>query len=241
MSGLKNKVIMRVIDSLQRKIVNSFCKKDIFLDKNFKVLMFHDVDGAGDYSMKKTDFFNLLEKFIILGFEFIDLAQVVRCKNKKELSKKLLVTFDDGFESTFSIAYPFLKEKKIPFCLFVTTSFLNQTGYLNDAELLLMANDPLCIVGSHFVNHVMSRYISRDMIIREVKESFELLLNKFGVKDRVIALPYGSIYSCSKKDLRIIKKTGVSCIFTTMPSINNEINIWSLGRIDASKLVSNLP
>ena len=39
--------------------------------------------------------------------------------NKPKLKKEILLTIDDGFTSFYENAWPYLKEKKIPFILFI--------------------------------------------------------------------------------------------------------------------------
>ena len=42
--------------------------------------------------------------------------------NNPKLNKEILITIDDAFESFYLEAWPYLKENKIPFILFVSTN-----------------------------------------------------------------------------------------------------------------------
>ena len=50
-------------------------------------------------------------------------------KNNKS-KRKILLTIDDGFESFYKNAWPILKEKKIPFILFVSTREIGAYNYM---------------------------------------------------------------------------------------------------------------
>ena len=45
--------------------------------------------------------------------------------------KKILITIDDAFTSFYENAWPYLKENKIPFILFVSTEPMGKYGYMN--------------------------------------------------------------------------------------------------------------
>ena len=239
MSGCKNKFLARVEDGLTRRYYALFKKNLVFSNTNFKVLMFHDIDGHDEYSVSKNDFTLIINALISKGCGFIDIDTLSNCKNIKELNNKVLITFDDGFSSTFSFAYPFLKEKNIPFCVFVTISLIDQSGYLKSEEVKELSNSGICTIGSHFFNHVMSRFLDSKTVFEEANNSFEYLKNNFGVDKKYIALPYGSFYSCSRKDLKIIKKTNPLCIFTTKPTFVKKFKRFNIPRIDGSKILIN--
>ena len=50
-------------------------------------------------------------------------------KNNKN-QRKILLTIDDGFSSFYNHAWPILKEKKIPFILFVSTREVGSNNYM---------------------------------------------------------------------------------------------------------------
>jgi len=48
--------------------------------------------------------------------------------NVPKSKKKILLTIDDAFTSFYQNAWPYLKEKKIPFILFVSTEAVGKYG-----------------------------------------------------------------------------------------------------------------
>jgi peptidoglycan/xylan/chitin deacetylase (PgdA/CDA1 family) len=75
--------------------------------------------------------------------------------NKKILKdKSYIITFDDAFESVYSLAWPLLKKYNISFIVFVTVELIGKKSYLSESQILELSKCPLCTIGSHGVNHV---------------------------------------------------------------------------------------
>ncbi len=57
------------------------------------------------------------------GFEFISMEELLEIAKANFKSDKNWVhlTFDDGFESVYTVAYPYLRERRIPFSIFIST------------------------------------------------------------------------------------------------------------------------
>lgn len=66
---------------------------------------------------------NAIEKYENWGFEFISMGELLEIANNNFQSDKnwIHLTFDDGFESVYTRAYPYLREKQIPFSVFIST------------------------------------------------------------------------------------------------------------------------
>ncbi len=58
-----------------------------------------------------------------LGYRFISLDELIQVLLAKKSRKFLAVTFDDGYIDNYEIAYPILKDLKVPFSIYVTDQF----------------------------------------------------------------------------------------------------------------------
>lgn len=67
------------------------------------------------------------------------------------------MTFDDGLESVYRDALPILKKYSIPFCIFVITEKIGQSGYLSEVQLKELDQCHLCTLGAHTLSHCKSR------------------------------------------------------------------------------------
>lgn len=124
------------------------------------------------------------------------------------------ITFDDVFENVYINAYPILQQYNIPFTLFVATGLINKPGYLTSEELRKLSQDTLCTIGAHTVNHVRLR--TNDRAYEEIIESKRKLENILEKEVEFFAYPYGSIFACSRKNIKQVEKVGFSAAFSTM-------------------------
>ena len=154
------------------------------------VLMFHHIDDGNIITksgcrLKKEEFINLLDS----GIPFISIDEYVRF----HLSRKnpCTVTFDDGLQDVYRVAYPELKKRGIPFTVFVVTDFLDQEGYISSEELLVMANDPLVTIGSHGTTHKILRGMKKEEQRSELLDSKKKLEEKTGKIIRYFAYSHG--------------------------------------------------
>ncbi len=204
------------------------------------IVMFHSIiDGETD---PKT-FVSNKESFV----EFVEKQRQKRgiCALETALDGKgdgqLVLTFDDVHETVYTNAYPFLKQNHIPFTLFVATALIDKPGYITREQLLEMADDELCTVGAHGVNHTRLRTTPNSR--EEMAQSKRLLESITGRKIRYFAYPYGSVWACSAKNRREAKRVGFDAAFCTlrgcMPQNVNTYRFW-LPRNNGDHLVKKM-
>lgn len=97
------------------------------------ILMFHrvchpsgrkSVPGASSIECNPERFQEILDHLVKNQYHFISLDELHRGLNQNSLEKRFAtITFDDGYVDNYSIVYPILKERQIPFTIYVTTSF----------------------------------------------------------------------------------------------------------------------
>lgn len=127
------------------------------------------------------------------GYTFISIDNLTsRFTNHHSLFTKRFVclTFDDGYQDNYDIAYPLLKRLGVPFTVYVTTGFIDNrlpmwwyTGErlgINTESLKTLDADPLCTIGAHTVSHPKLDTLSREEQYKEIaysKQTLEALLN----------------------------------------------------------------
>lgn len=177
------------------------------------VLVFHEVVGAEDKSCRispKT-FIKILER---LGkdFCFVSVSDILDNVNPNRIA----ITFDDVPHSFLDNAYPLLKEKDIPFTLFVCKKFVGREGFLSEKEIVALDKDPLCTIGAHTCNHIKLRY-EKDSA-NEIKESKDYLEKLLGHSILYMAYPYGRHDSVSKRNRKEVRTAGFEAAFSTINS-----------------------
>lgn len=114
------------------------------------IYMFHHVTTTPerDLSLKlETEAFL---RFLDRPYHYAPLEQVMADKTYGSLAA---LTFDDGLLDAYTIAYPAMKERELPFTLFVTSRLVGQPGYLTLPQLRELYADPLCTIGVHGRSH----------------------------------------------------------------------------------------
>ncbi|MBA2734795.1 MAG: polysaccharide deacetylase family protein [Acidobacteria bacterium] len=112
---------------------------------------------------------------------------------------RVAVTFDDGYRDNLHTAAPVLLKFRIPFTVFVVSSFLKQqdSDYLTPSELRELAALPGATIGSHGATHLQLAKCDDATLWRELHESKCEIEDMLGVPVTGIAYPHGSV------DLRV--------------------------------------
>ena len=115
---------------------------------------------------------------------------------------RVLVTFDDAFESFAAHAWPALKQRGMQALLFVVTGFVGRTAtwdlplpgrrvpHLSWSALRDLVADGVEI-GSHSVRHLDLRRLSAGQRMQELQSSQHDLEDKLGVEVRSLSWPFG--------------------------------------------------
>ena len=118
------------------------------------------------------------ERFLSVPRDYASLEDVVA---DKAYTGKCAITFDDGLEDVYTLAWPILREKKIPFTVFVLSRRVGEPGYLTREALAELAADPLVTVGSHGTEHRVLTELTEAEQRQEIFESrreLEAMLGK---------------------------------------------------------------
>ena len=72
---------------------------------------------------------------------------------KKKQKKKFLLTIDDAFYSFYENAWPYLKENKIPFLIFISTEAIGKKGYMGWEQIKEIEKYDFVSIGNHSHSH----------------------------------------------------------------------------------------
>ncbi len=148
-------------------------------------------------------------------------------KNKKK-KRKILLTIDDGLLSFYQNAWPILKEKKIPFILFVNTREVGSFNYMNWEQIRELFNEDFVEIGNHSHSHEYLVDENSDIIRKDILKSIEIFENKLGKNSDFFSYPFGE-YSLEFK--KIIKDLGFKYAFGQHSGVIDETkDKWELPR-----------
>jgi len=203
------------------------------------ILTYHNFnkDESSSYNINIVEFEKQMDYLAAHNYSVISLSELIKGLRGGQLPlKPIVITIDDGFKSTYTLAYPVLKKYNFPATLFLYTDFIEKNSYsLTWEEIREMMKNNIEI-GSHTLSHCnllrykenedYDKYFSR--IKKEIFLSKEILESKIGEKVKFFAYPYG-VYSPLIKNLVI--QAGYEGILNAN-SMNNNLNAdpFSLNR-----------
>lgn len=169
-------------------IVKKAARKIIYDLPASYVLMFHHVTDTP--KIKCSGCLINTDKFyecIGMLSEFESLEKVLETPR----NKKIAITFDDGLEDVYTIAYPYLTERKIPFTVFPVTDFLDKPGYITTDQLIEMSKNPFVTIGSHGISHEIFTNMDSEQKKKELEVSAQLIKDIIGMNVNVFAYSHG--------------------------------------------------
>ena len=129
-------------------------------------------------------------------------------ENKHE--RKILLTIDDGLLSFYENAWPILKEKNIPFILFVNTREVGAFNYMNWEQIIELKKYDNVEIGNHSHSHEYLVEENSEVIKKDILKSIEIFKQKLGDNSEFFSYPFGE-YSLEFK--KIIKNLGFKYAF----------------------------
>jgi len=130
-------------------------------------------------------------------------------KNNK-LQKKVLLTIDDGFLSFYENAWPILKNKKIPFILFISTREVGNFNYMTWEQIKEISEENFVEIGNHSHTHEYLADENNEVIKEDIEKSISILKTNLGKNSNFFSYPFGEYSNNFKK---IIKQFGFKFAF----------------------------
>lgn len=220
-----------------------FLDKFGFSKNNALIFMFHHVsneqiDASLECKCNVEKFTNVLEYLKINNIKVVSMDEAIVNINKGLLTGYAVITFDDGIEDTFNIAYPLLKSYNFPFTVYITLNYLNKKGYLSSEQLEILNKESLCTFGAHSITHPVLRIVSNSR--EEIGQSKMILENLLKKEVYHFAYPYGGPTAVSMKNMIETKKEGYQSAVSTIGTRLNyfsTLNKFYLPRINGSDFI----
>jgi peptidoglycan/xylan/chitin deacetylase (PgdA/CDA1 family) len=137
----------------------------------------------------------------------------------RQLPKRAVaVSIDDGYRNVYEIAWPIIRQYRIPTTLFVYSDFLNTGGGLTWAQLREMTKSGLVDVQPHSKSHgnlrdrgSLSDDGYRRMLKEEVSQPAELIRRQLGIDVHSFGYPYGA---ANEQVIGELQRGGYALAFT---------------------------
>ena len=162
------------------------------------------------------------------NIKFINPKNFEKSLTQNKNSRKILLTIDDGLLSFYNNAWPILKEKNIPFILFVSTREVGAFNYMNWDQIIELHNSDNVEIGNHSHSHEYLVEESADFIKDDILKSIKIFEEKLGKNSIFFSYPFGEY---SKEFKKIIKSLGFQYAFGQHSGVIDETkDFWELPR-----------
>lgn len=163
------------------------------------VLQYHhiDVSTPAITSTAKDDFLQHLNYLVDEGFTVLSLEKVME-QFQTIPNASVAITFDDAYDSVYDTAFPLLRERRMPFSVFVATDLVGRPGYLSWPQLIdLQSNGALILNHTRSHRHLLRRRPGEDeaawltRVEGEIVAAQKIIDDRIGKSPRYLAYPYG--------------------------------------------------
>jgi len=211
-----------------------------FSNNNAFILMFHHVTNdqvaaSPECKCNVEHFTKVLEYLKNNNIKVVSMDEALVNINEIVLHGYAVITFDDGIDNTFKIAYPLLKTYNFPFTVYITLNYLDKKGHLNFEQLEILSKESLCTLGAHSLTHPVLRTMRNSR--EEIVQSKQILENVLKKEVLHFAYPYGGPTAVSIKNIIETKNAGyLSAVSTVGTRLNyfSTISRFYLPRINGT-------
>tara|TARA_B100001121_G_scaffold39047_1_gene33407 strand:- start:282 stop:1337 length:1056 start_codon:yes stop_codon:yes gene_type:complete len=184
-------------------------------------LMYHrfEENKYPSTNIRISDFKEHLKIIQESGIEFVNPKNFEDQLKKNKLQRKILLTIDDGFLSFYKNAWPILKEKKIPFILFVSTREVGVFNYMTWDQIREISKEDFVEIGNHSHTHEYLADESNKQIKEDISKSISIFKKNLGKNSAFFSYPFGEYSNDFKK---IIKDFGFKYAFGQHSGVMDE-------------------
>jgi peptidoglycan/xylan/chitin deacetylase (PgdA/CDA1 family) len=214
------------------------------------ILLYHHVaeDTPPSTSISPADFTAHLSYLRDNGYNVIALDQMIDGLRRGEdlPEKSVVITFDDGYSSIYSTAFPLLQSFDYPFTLFLSTEPIDnmQQNYMNWDQVREMANAGV-IIANHMVDHpyMLERRENENDAQRLQRLRSDLLSaeqriqEETGQSHRYLAYPYGEYDAQIKSLLQDLEFVGLA---QNSGAVGADSDFLALPRFPLASIYANL-
>jgi peptidoglycan/xylan/chitin deacetylase (PgdA/CDA1 family) len=196
-----------------------------FLRNKAVIVLFHRIDDRypGDPITCSTPEFLEFCDFFQRYFVVVSLHSLVeKLKRRDDISRNLVITFDDGYSDNRRAADELLR-RGMPACFFIATDFISservpwwdeKSGILSEwmswDDVRSLREDGFEL-GAHTKNHVDLGLVSGNEAEEEISGSARRLSVETGVAIDLFSYPYGREHQITEENRRRVRDAGFVC------------------------------
>ena len=204
--------------------------------KRLTILTYHSINDEinPDETVTPEEFEKQLQ-YIKDNYKVISLEEAVGYLQTdiKKLCDSIVITFDDGYSNNYHNAYPLLKKHSFPATIFLVSNFIDdkEGKYLSQSQIHELMDNNISF-GSHTISHRILTGLKKEEIIREIRDSKDLLESQLGQRMNSFAYPIGTKADFNNAIMETVKAHKYTCACSNVYGMNDEnSDIFALKRI----------
>lgn len=175
------------------------------------LLIYHRLGGGSsdELDLPVASFERQLE--LLDGHEVVSLDHSLDRLDAGDRRPSFVLTFDDGFADVYEHAWPLLRERGVPFTIYLATAYVSRTMRWEGAtakgmpgrglsweQLAEMVDSGLCTIGNHTHNHVPPEELTPE----ELDLCTQAIEANLGVTPQHFTYPWGVPVPAMEAELR---------------------------------------
>jgi peptidoglycan/xylan/chitin deacetylase (PgdA/CDA1 family) len=157
-----------------------------------------------------------MEYLLSHGYKTLRFDDLADPKALSFASKKILIAFDDGWKSNYSLIFDWMKERGIKYNVFLTIGEIGTNpDYLNWNQVREMHGSGICGFGVHTFSHPDMSEVSKVDTAMEIDKANEVFKKELGFSPHDFCYPYG--YCSESSHQWLIVHTDYLRIYTSAP------------------------
>ncbi|MGH8936858.1 MAG: polysaccharide deacetylase family protein [Acidimicrobiia bacterium] len=207
-----------------------------------RILIYHQIEaGLGRQMEVGLRAFRRQLDWIERHGRIVPLEAALAQRARPEADALFVLTFDDGYEDMFRLAFPILRERAFPFTLYLTTGSM-ESGGAGDApegarplswdQVGEMLASGLVTIGAHTHGHPDLRALAEEAIAQELDRSDELIERHIGLRPRHFAYPKGYWTAPAEP---LVRERYASAVLGAGPPVTGETDPYRVHRIPVQR------
>lgn len=184
-----------------------------------RLLVYHQIGaGLGREMEVPAAVFERQIEWLVANMSIVSLEEAWRRRAEPEADRLVVLTFDDGYDDMYKMAYPMLEQARLPFTLYLTTHPTEsgepllpggKADPITWRQVEEMAGSDLMTLGAHTHRHPDLRNVESGEIERDLDQCNDLIERRMGISPKHFCYPYGFWASQADKPIRDRYQTAV--------------------------------
>jgi len=196
------------------------------------ILVYHSIDDSGSrISVSESEFKKQMHFLKENGYNCLSLDEYIKqlTEKKPPPRRSFILTFDDGYENTYSAAFHVIRELGFTATVFLTTGYIGKLSswieedsiphfsMMNWDQARAMANAGISFA-PHTATHPDLTRCSTNEIYNELSSSRDAIHRELGEISNIFCYPYGFY---DEKVVEAVQKCDFNAACSLNPGINN--------------------